>query len=104
MWVVIYKADQVVRTYHQTFKTRAEAKSWMLEYIEYGGSGALLCRATEGFGSLLYDDDDLPLEMQSDQKLNEVLNDMESNGICEKNNRIIHSSESTLKSTESITQ
>lgn len=107
MWVVIYKADRVGITYHQTFKTRKEARGWMLEYIEYGGTGALLCRATEGFGSLLYDDDDLPLEMQSDQKVNEVLNDMESKSICqqsEKNNRITHSSESTLKNTESTLQ
>lgn len=102
MWVVIYKADRVSRTYHKTFRHRQEAKDWMLEYIEYGGTGALLCRATEGYGNLLHSDDDLPIELMSDDKLDEVLGDMlskeQEDTQC---NRITHLSENTLKNTES---
>lgn len=103
MWVVIYKADRVSRTYHKTFKYRQEAKDWMLEYLEYGGTGALLCRATEGYGSLLHSDDDLPMEFAPDKKFDEVLEDMLSREQEAKQcNRITHLSENTLKNTESI--
>lgn len=103
MWVVIYKADRVSRTYHKTFKYRKEAKDWMLEYLEYGGTGALLCRATEGYGSLLHSDDDLPMEFLPDEKFDEVLGDMLSREQETKQcNRITHLSENTLKNTESI--
>lgn len=103
MWVVIYKADRVSRTYHKTFKYRQEAKDWMLEYLEYGGTGALLCRATEGYGSLLHSDDDLPMEFLPDKKFDEVLGDMLSREQEAKQcNRITPLSENTLKNTESI--
>lgn len=105
MWVVIYKADRIFRTYHKTFKYRKEAKEWMLEYLEYGGTGALLCRATEGYGSLLHSDDDVPMEFLPDEKLDEVLEDMLSREQeAKKCNRITHSSENTLKNMESTLQ
>tara|TARA_X000001388_G_scaffold11020_1_gene6761 strand:+ start:2757 stop:2990 length:234 start_codon:yes stop_codon:yes gene_type:complete len=73
----------------------------MLEYIEYGGTGALLCRATQGFGSLMYSDDDLPMEFLPDEKFDEVLKDMlsreQENKQCK---RITHSLEKTQNPSE----
>lgn len=78
MWVVIYRATYTNQTYHKVFSSRAEAKDYMHEYIEEDGDGCLLCRATEGFGKYLYDDNDLPIEMLSDRTFTKTLDDMHS--------------------------
>jgi hypothetical protein len=105
MWCVIYKADRVSRTYHKTFRHRQDAKNWMLEYIEYGGTGALLCRATEGYGNLLYSDDSLPIELMADDQLEEVLEDMlskeQGNTQCK---QITTLSQNTHRNMESVKQ
>jgi len=103
MWVVVYKSVLKQDTWHKTFSSRESAKEWMDEYIEHDGTDCLLCKATEGFGSFLFDDDhDLPLGMMSDQRFRAEMEKMseyyQSNNRCRK---ITHLSEITQKNTVS---
>lgn len=105
MWVVIYRATYTGNTYHKVFKSRSDAKQYMHEYIEEDGDGCLLCRATEGFGKYLYDDNDLPLEMLSDKNFTKALEDMNSRYKEDTRCRQITTlSQNTHRSMESVKQ
>jgi hypothetical protein len=77
MWVVLYKSTYTGKTWHKVFESRDEASEFMREYVEEEeGTGCLLCRATEGFGSFLYNDDDIPIEMLSNKAFCEAMDKM----------------------------